>query len=680
MNKLILLTFLAVFSLTATAQHFKCGSMSEREIELQKQNPRFKEDNALLESLKNMPTDSRSNQKIIIPIVFHIVHNYGVENISDEQIYDAVRILNEDFQKLNADTSAIVPSFVNIAAKVNIEFRLAHKDPAGNCTNGIDRIYSLQTNIGGDAAKLNQWNRASYLNVWVVKDMADGVAGYAYKPQSVSGSPMYKVDGIMIRHDYVGSIGTGSPGTSRALTHEIGHYLGLDHPWGPTNQPGVACGDDGIMDTPGTRGWTVCNLNGSVCLPPIIENVQNFMEYSYCSNMFTEGQRIYMRNVLNNSVSDRKLLWEEFNLIQTGTNDPYTLVNNCAPKADFSANTQFECEGNQVLLTDRSFNGTVANRLWTIQDGNPATANTPTVNVTFSSPGWKVITLEVSNDLGSSSITKNQYLYISPSGNGILNFAEDFESSDVLDNWQVVNTEGNNSSWTISPVGGFHYTRCMYLNAFGNTPGDNDYFVTPSMNLSSGNNAYLRFKVACATRASTTQNNNMNEELRIYSSTNCGKTWQIRKTLKTAELINAGFYYQSFFPNTSQWREHSILLPASVKGPNVKFKFEYITGNNSNNIYIDDVFVSSFTVGMEEVPQFNESIKIFPNPASQTVYIESDFFSAGDFELFDITGRIIMNAFLVNQRIQMDIADLAEGVYFVRNNKNGNVTKLVIKH
>ena len=38
-----------------------------------------------------------------IPVVFHIIHNNGPENISDEQVEDAVRVLNDDFNKLNDD-------------------------------------------------------------------------------------------------------------------------------------------------------------------------------------------------------------------------------------------------------------------------------------------------------------------------------------------------------------------------------------------------------------------------------------------------------------------------------------------------------------------------------------------------------------------------------------------------
>ena len=96
----------------------------------------------------------------IIPVVFHIVHDHGWENISDAQVLDAVAILNEDFRKTNADTTAIVAPFGPLAADCEIEFRLAQIDPDGNCTNGIDRIQSMETYVGDNGCKLNQWDRS----------------------------------------------------------------------------------------------------------------------------------------------------------------------------------------------------------------------------------------------------------------------------------------------------------------------------------------------------------------------------------------------------------------------------------------------------------------------------------------------------------------------------------------
>ena len=194
--------------------------------------------------------------------------------------------------------SSIVSVFKPIAADCEIEFRLANIDPNGNCTNGIERIPSILTYNADDNSKLDPWPSNQYLNVWVVSDLGNsGAAAYAYYPGT---APAGK-DGVIAIHGYIGSIGTGSLGRSRVLTHEIGHCLNLAHVWGSTNNPGVACGDDGVNDTPITKGWTACNLNGSVCNPPAIENVQNYMEYSYCCNMFTEGQKTRMRAALNSA-------------------------------------------------------------------------------------------------------------------------------------------------------------------------------------------------------------------------------------------------------------------------------------------------------------------------------------------------------------------------------------------
>ncbi|MCC6691229.1 MAG: hypothetical protein IT235_06810 [Bacteroidia bacterium] len=195
-----------------------------------------------------------ASQQYIIPVVFHVLHNYGPENITDAQIIQAVSIINRDYNKKNADTISVRSPFNNIIANCDFEFRLARIDPKGNCTNGIEHIQTAQTYMGDDAAKFSQWPRDKYMNIWVSNTLPTaGQAAYAFQPPSVSGisSPL---DGIMCLYTYVGDNGTSNPSNSRTLTHELGHSLGLSHTWGNTNNPEVACGDDGIADTPPTQG------------------------------------------------------------------------------------------------------------------------------------------------------------------------------------------------------------------------------------------------------------------------------------------------------------------------------------------------------------------------------------------------------------------------------------------
>jgi hypothetical protein len=197
-----------------------------------------------------------------VPIVFHVLHTGGGENISDAQVMDAVAILNRDFRKLNPDTADVVPSFLNMIGDTKISFVLASKDPNGNCTNGIVKHYDTKTNWQSNnfSYYTYTWDPTKYLNVYVVKSIGGGAAGYTYLPGS--GVPS-SADVIVILSSYIGSIGTGNVYLSRALTHEVGHWLDLPHTWGNTNQPGVSCGDDGISDTPITEGFTFCNLNNS---------------------------------------------------------------------------------------------------------------------------------------------------------------------------------------------------------------------------------------------------------------------------------------------------------------------------------------------------------------------------------------------------------------------------------
>ena len=177
---------------------------------------------------QNASRDGSKEDVLIIPMVFHIIHFNGPENISNAQIHDAVEVLNTNMRALNENIDQVIPEFVDLVADIEIEFRLAQRDPQGNCHSGINRVVSELTYVGDSEMKqLIQWPRNKYLNVWVCED-AGGAAGYTLYPQWVAGTP--GEDGIVIQHTYCGSIGTSNAYRSRTLTHEVGHWLNLRHP------------------------------------------------------------------------------------------------------------------------------------------------------------------------------------------------------------------------------------------------------------------------------------------------------------------------------------------------------------------------------------------------------------------------------------------------------------------
>ncbi|MBA3970730.1 MAG: T9SS type A sorting domain-containing protein [Bacteroidetes bacterium] len=619
----------------------------------------------------------------IIPVVFHILHEGGPENISDAQILDEMRILNEDFRKTNADISAVVPAFTSIAADCEIEFRLAQKDPLGNCTNGIDRIYSSETNVGDDGSKLNQWPRNKYLNVWVVKTITSGAAGYAYLPGTTAAAN----DGIMILSTYIGSIGTGTPSRSRALTHEIGHHLNLNHTWGGSNNPGVDCtGSDSVTDTPKTIGWTTCNLTGASC-GSTLDNVQNFMEYAYCSNMFTAGQKSRMRTALTTTTgiggtAQRYNLWTTANLTATGVSTPAVLC-----LADFKSSDLLNqvCQGDSLTFTDLSWNGNPTGWAWTFTGGSPATSTDSTPTITYNTSGVYNVALTVSNASGSVNTTKTGYVTVF-ANTAMYNssfYSEGFEGSAIPNtDWNVRNATTGSVTWAQTSTAAATGTKSVRILNASTTDGHIDELISPTIDMSAIVGApSLTYKVAHAQKTATSA-----DKLQVYVSTTCGQTWSLRQTITGASLSTGGVVSASFVPTAGQWTTKTVSLSSVASAPSLMVMFKF-TSDAGNNIYLDDINILG-NVGVDELAN-SINFSIYPNPAEDNTVISFNLSESENttISLFDIVGKQIVSVFSGNLPAgehKYSIGEntkLAAGAYFVRVTVDGKsfTKKLIIK-
>ena len=641
----------------------------------------------------------------VIPTVFHVVHMDGEECISNAQIADAMEVLNRDFRKLNADVAEVCCGFQDIAADVRVEFRLATVDPLGFCTNGIDRIRSVETFVGDNGSKLAVWPRDKYLNIWTMAKMEGGVAGYSQYPSSVDGN-LAPADGVIILHDYIGRTGTGTEGRSRALTHEIGHWLDLKHVWGdnngvdgaPQGHMSPVCGDDAVEDTPLTRGWSTCPTpaQSTDCDDAVAENFENYMEYSYCSKMFTEGQSLRMRAALASTMAERNMLYTPENLAATGVAHGHEQL--CAPVADFrvfndgvpgAANertpqgTRMYCIGDNVNFYDNSTRASVDSWQWTFQDGVPATSTERDPVVSFTSGGWKSVTLTVGNAQGSSTRTDAFAVFIADEWSFIPGpVQEDFEGNDCPECPYIVeNYEGNTSQWQATSDAARSGSRSMRLNAFDSF-GINDYFIdegdndidafaTPTMDLRWLQNGQLTFWWAYATRGSSP--NDVTERLEIWSSSTCGRTWNLRETISGTELITDGADNSFYVPATpGAWRQFQWDLPTSLSANNVRFKFVYYSGIASNNLYIDDINITG-TVGIDQRTTVDPGLLLVPNPAADELSIVASLPDGerGELVLLDASGRICWShttARVAQERVVLDVrsAGIAPGLYMVQ--------------
>ncbi len=602
----------------------------------------------------------------IITVVFHVIHDNGPENILDEQLYDAIRVLNDDFNKLNSDWPNVQPAFLDIVADVGIEFRLARKDPQGNCTNGITRTQSPLTYQGDyEMVGLINWPRDRYMNVWVAAS-ANGAAGYTNYPSALHNFP--QGDGIVMLHSYTGSIGTSSVNTSRTLTHEVGHWLNLRHAWGNSNNPGLPSNcneDDLVADTPNTMGWTGCLLSGSTC-DETQDNVENYMEYAYCSKMFTNGQKARMLAALNSNTAQRNQLWQPATLALTGVDQPAVLC-----MANLHGDRRLICAGESVQFLDQSYNGVVS-RTWQFPGGDPATSTDQYPVVTYAVPGVYPVTLTVSDGSNSMEVTEANYVTVLAVPGQPAPFSEGFEHEALEDTpWMVTNPNGDNT-WHLSGSAASTGAKSIGLMNTPGMSGRKDMLTSTTLDMSTTDPVMVSFRYAYARRVAGND-----DRLRVYVSTNCGETWSLRKTLRGQFDLNTAGAPQggSFVPSgPDQWQDCVVNnLSAMHQIPDLMVRFEF-ESDGGNNLYLDDINIGSQVVGVHE---FNASggagLYVVPNPAHHQAQARLNVATAGmvRIELLDVTGRSIgllhSGAAAVGPlQVDLPVAAITPGLYMVK--------------
>ncbi|NEQ49650.1 MAG: T9SS type A sorting domain-containing protein [Leptolyngbya sp. SIO3F4] len=562
-------------------------------------------------------TQKRSGRSsYVIPLVFHVVHSNGVGNISYEQIVDAVRVLNEDFRRTNADASQTRSIFQPYAADSEIEFRLARRDPEGNCTNGVIRInapnQAFDANNGVKA--LSYWPSNQYMNVWVVNSIenfsggAGIILGYAQFP----GFGAWNTYGIVIRNDRVGDIGTGTG--DRTLTHEVGHCLNLLH----TFQSG--CGNscqssgDRVCDTPPVANSSqACSFtlntcsndmqgNGSVYMQDVADQIENYMSYNDCQNMFSLGQRDRMHNVLDNIPQLANLVSQQ-NLQATGVLNPAT---NEVCRAEFDTERTVVCAGTPVTFNDRSyFNPSEWN--WEFEGGFPAQSTQQNPTVVYNEPGVYAVQLTIGDGTNSTTTNQPAYIEVLPSPGEHMPLEEDFEftSGGLRANYWYTDDNQNNFGWELSYEEAFSGATSLKMNNFGTNQGSASV-LSPPYDLSNMTSAEVSFKVAYAQR--TVGNNDV---LRVYASSDCGANWSLR-------FVSGGSVLASLPPSAGpiggllpdDWNTFSFVLDASFLQENARLRFDF-QSNGGNNLYLDDLNINGdFT---------DTPILEFPNDGSQDV-------------------------------------------------------------
>jgi hypothetical protein len=243
----------------------------------------------------------------VIPVVVHVIHRGGSENISDQQIKSQIDVLNRDFRKKNTDVGGVPAPFKPLVADAMVEFKLATVDPNGQPTSGITRTQTTVSEFGADNGMKftaqgghDAWDTTRYLNMWVCPEIIDfgrQLLGYAQFPGGLPAT-----DGVAIIHNAFGTSGTASApfNLGRTATHEVGHWLDLFHIWGDQ----IGCNtDDQVPDTPvqDRENFGAPTFPHVTCgNAPNGDMFMNYMDYvdDKAMFMFTTGQVARIRATL----------------------------------------------------------------------------------------------------------------------------------------------------------------------------------------------------------------------------------------------------------------------------------------------------------------------------------------------------------------------------------------------
>jgi gliding motility-associated-like protein len=477
----------------------------------------------------NLTTHAQNGSgELVVPVVFHIISN-NPNNITDQQIIDAVADLNDAYA--HAGTYASGVDGVN----TGIHFCLARMAPDGGNTSGITRTTSVLTDFDSDLENdrlknLVSWNTRKYCNIWLVSDVRN-----EYLTSFSCGQWSRHHDTDYGTYDTSGAYTDGivAKEFGPSLAGLMGSYLGLKPTFVQGNCTNTNCDTDGdgICDTPpasvpGTSCSTVQNSCNTDSLSGFSRNmpdlVSNFMSMSGpCMNSFTAGQAAKMRSDLAGARNT---------LISGNKCDPACAEN---ITANFTRDNWMPKSGNVIHFTSSSTGGT--NFQWSI-NGVQAAINSPDLTWAFPTTGKTTVSLKVFNSDPSCFASYSDDIIVNC---GVMaRFTPDVrqiasKESIILDSIMFTNKSVNATSyqWWMSNDQGMSpqiVSNAFNLNYVFKTPGNYSIWLIAANGACSDTTEIFKFPVFDPTVDGTIS----------LSDVQC---YQQTKIIATISICNGGF-------------------------------------------------------------------------------------------------------------------------------------------
>ena len=217
------------------------------------------------------------NGSVTVPTVFHMIADHPVSRAEKSRwnrlIAAQMTVLNDSYAGRTAPDAADTPfrfSLTGTTWTVNSDWYTVVPGK-----NERDMKHALYT---GDARTLNVY----------AANIGGGLLGWAYFPKGYNNGRDY-IDGVVMLDESMPGGTAGKYAEGDTLTHEVGHWLALEH----TFAHGCSASGDFVADTPREAFPQFdCPVGADTCAAPGLDPIHNFMDYTQdsCMNTFTAGQ------------------------------------------------------------------------------------------------------------------------------------------------------------------------------------------------------------------------------------------------------------------------------------------------------------------------------------------------------------------------------------------------------
>lgn len=412
--------------------------------------------------------------------------------------------------------------------------------------------------------------------------------------------------------------GTGTPSGSQydfqsVISHELGHGHQLGH----------------VIASQEMMHWSIA---------------AGQKKSSLSSNDIAGGTYVKDKSIKMNVCSGSKLI------ALNSTNCGYT-----KPYAGFKADLINICEGKNVVFTDTS-KGVIKTYLWKFDNG--ASSDTKSGkgphSITYSTIGYKTIKLFATNDFGTDSVIKTNYIEILPTK----------PPSPVNLKFKDTACIGSNSTYSVDTFSG-NYSLLWQFPSEATVVGTGTY--SKQVNWSSSGGPYkihVKSVNICGSSDSLTANINvMNNPISSFTASEIGRQVSFTNTSQYASS------YKWYFGDS----DSSFLKNPIHIYPMGKPYVAVLKATNMCKTVIFSKVVNPFHPAHIYNIEKNNPI-FYPNPAKDEIILTSEVLN---YKLYDIAGKELL--FGTNKNI--NITALNKGVYILslKLNSGENINFKAIK-